>query len=150
MIGTPPAVAERVDPNQAENNTIEASMSLKTKICISKRTQIEYPMRALNPTFELFGIAELQAAVSNRRRPQESKSAEPGEAQRIATKYKTVGTKLRSTSKQRTSLFSMLHISRVLCAHQSQSDPKGSARRQILRKRSQDSRLASGCGDCDK
>jgi hypothetical protein len=76
---------------------IEASMSLKTKIGISKRTQFEYPMRALNATFELFDTAQPQAAVWNRRMQQDSKSAERGEPQRIATEYKTVGTKLRST-----------------------------------------------------
>jgi len=48
-------------------------------------------MRALNATFELFDTAELQAAARNRRMQHDSKSAERGEPQWIATKYKNSG-----------------------------------------------------------
>ena len=48
-------------------------------------------MCALNATFELVDNADLQAAVWNRRMRQDSISAERGEPQRIARKYKNSG-----------------------------------------------------------
>jgi hypothetical protein len=41
MTGTAPELAETVDRKKVQKNTIEASMSLKTKIDISKRTENE-------------------------------------------------------------------------------------------------------------
>jgi len=107
-------------------------------------------MRALNATFELFDSAHLQAVAWSGRVEQDSKLPGRGKPRGSQKEYKNSGNKAKEYLKTKDMTFSMLHISRLLCADQPQSGPKRSERRRTLRKRTRDSRLALGCRDCDK
>ena len=113
---------------KTKNSTIEASMLLKKNDGILKRIQnelrIDCTMRALNAEFELLDATRVPARVWDAGMRPGSRLPGWRRSGGARENTKTVGTKLRSTCKQRTSLFWMLQIARVLHANQPQSMPE--------------------------